>query len=125
MQTPEEVVREYFAALSSGDLQRTLAVFSTDAAVMADGFDTTVGLDALRNMYDQIFGRARIDETPRIERALQSDGLAVVRTSSSGTIKQLESGTTSEVAFREVFALQQSSEGWRIAEYMFNSQPAS
>ena len=125
MQTPEEVVREYFAALSSGDLQRTLAVFSTDAAVMADGFDTTVGLDALRNMYDQVLGRARIDETPRIERALQSDGLAVVRTSSSGTIKQLESGTTSEVAFREVFALQQSSEGWRIAEYMFNSQPAS
>lgn len=124
MRTPEEVVGDYFTALSSSDLERTVGLFADDAAVMADGFETAIGPDELRAVYEGVFARARIEEHPQFDRTLQADDLAVVRTHSSGTITQLESGTATDVSPRELFVLRRSGDGWLIVEYIFNSGPA-
>jgi len=49
--------------------------------------------------------------------------LAVVWSALGGTVRH-QSGPTTIVDHRELFALHRSSEGWRITDYTFNSPAA-
>jgi uncharacterized protein (TIGR02246 family) len=120
MDSPPDVVRAYFAALSGSDLQAVLELFDEEAVVTASGMETAAGKDALRATYEGTFSRVRIKEKPEVDRVLESDGLAAVETHSSGTVTQIESGEATEVGFRELFVLRRSDDRWRIVDYMFN-----
>jgi uncharacterized protein (TIGR02246 family) len=120
IETPEGVVRAYFDALRSPDVDATVALFADDAIVVAPGFDTAAGAAQIRATYEGTFASMRIDEQVEIDGTREAGDLAVVRTHSHGTVTQLESGAASDAGFRELFVLRRASDRWRIAEYMFN-----
>ena len=124
MNTPEDVVRAYFAALNSSDVDGIVGLFEDDGVVMADEFETATGSADIRAMYEGTLARVRIRAEVDVDRILEGDELAAAQTHSADTVTQLESGTTINASYREVFVLRRSSDGWRIADYMFNSPAA-
>jgi uncharacterized protein (TIGR02246 family) len=126
MNTPEDVVRGYFAAFNSSDVDGIVALFADDAVVMAHEFETATGTAQIRAAFEGAFARVRIQETIDVDRIVERGELAVAQTHSTGTLTVLESGTTLELSYRELFVLRRLSDGWRITDYMFNSAaPAS
>jgi uncharacterized protein (TIGR02246 family) len=120
--SPEGIVREYFAALSQGDVESVVSLFADDGTVMAEGMSTASGTSALRAVYEYAAASMRIQEVCTVDSVVRDASVAAVRTHSAGTLTILESGTTRHVAFRELFVLRLTNGGWRILEYMFNAE---
>jgi uncharacterized protein (TIGR02246 family) len=123
MNTPEDVVRGYFAAFNSSDVDGIVALFADDAVVMAHEFETAAGSAQIRAAFESALG-ACIEEAIDVDRIVERGELAVAQTHSTGTLTVLESGATIELSYRELFVLRRSSDGWRITDYMFNSAAA-
>jgi uncharacterized protein (TIGR02246 family) len=122
--TPEDVVRAYFAAINDSNVDEIVTLFADDGALMADYYQTATGTAAIRVTYEGAFAAMKMQHELHLDRVLESGDLAVVRIVSTGTVTLLEPGTTTAQNHREIFVLRRSSKGWRITDYMFNSPAA-
>lgn len=120
---PEGVVAQYFAAFNAGSAADVVALFTDDAVVAADAMPTTVGSAALRATYEGFFATMQVTEQETVDRTSLGDGVAVVRTHSTGTAIDHISGERTQLQLRELFGLRRTPAGWRISDYLFNSEP--
>ena len=119
--TPVEVVHGYFAALNSSDVQGIVALFAEDAVLMADDYSSATGRGEIRAAFEGAFTAMKMQQECHVDHVVERDGIAVVRTHSTGMLTLLGPGTTLDQNHRELYVLRRSTEGWRITDYMFNS----
>lgn len=123
--TPEDVVREYFAAFNAESLDEILSLFSDDAVVAAEGMPTTSGPAALRGLYEGFFAAFSVTERETVDSSLIGGGVALVQAHSTGTMANKATGDRTDLALREMFGLRPVADRWRICQYLFNYAPAS
>ena len=121
--SPEDTVRRYFAAFNACSVADVLAVFTDEAVVAADGMPTASGSVALRALYEPFFTTMQVTEQETIERISVGSDIAVVRAHSTGTATNRATGEQPALQLRELFGLRRTPTGWRIEEYLFNSDP--
>jgi ketosteroid isomerase-like protein len=124
MNSPEAVVRAYFTALNSSDLEGILAVFADDGEIMADERPTALGLSQLRGLFTGIFQALGFARELHIDRILEEGDVAIAQTHTTGTLNLLAPDTALELVSREIFVLRRTGSEWRIVDYMFNRPEA-
>lgn len=73
----------------------------------------------MRAGYEQVFGAVGFDVTLTIHDAEEAGDWAWVRTSSTGTMKILESGADIPEGNNELFVLRRDGGDWKIHRYLF------
>ena len=122
-QTPaiSHVVASYMDRLNAADAQGLADLFAIDGTVMAPEVPTATGRDALLSFFDRIVAAMRFGRELHIDEVHAAGALAVVRCHTTGTSTRREPGITVEAESRELFALVDGPDGWRIQAYCFNS----
>ena len=119
------VLKAYESALNASDVAQVEALYTPDGVFMPAGFPTAEGQDAVRASYAAIFGMIQLSVLFTIEEIGVQGDLAFARTRSGGTVKVLATGTSAPEENRELFVLQRTGEGWKIARYLFNKSSQS
>jgi uncharacterized protein (TIGR02246 family) len=117
------VIQAYGDSLRLDDVDAVVDLFTTDAAVMADGFPAAVGRAQITDTYASALASVGMDYTYEFDQVETRGDTAVARTRSSGTTTVRASGQTSPGRYRELFVLRRGQAGWRISAYMFQPQP--
>lgn len=117
------VIEAYAERLRESDVGAILGLYTDDAAVMQPEYETALGSSAIAVRYEEAFAACTMNETFEFERILVDNDLASVRTRSSGQITLKATGEILPVRYRELFVLERVADEWRIAEYMFQSEP--
>lgn len=122
MSAIEETVRAYFDALDSSAPKAAAAVFSDDGVIMPHEMASLYGPDAIRTTFDSLFQTVQIHcKSVHFDRMADHGSWAIAETHSDEIVTVLADGTPNPCRFRELFVLTMTDDGWRIAEYMFNS----
>ena len=119
------VVAAYMDRLNAADVQGLVALFATDGTVMAPEAPTVRGHDALLRYFEQVLTAMRFGRELHVDEVQADGGLAVVRCHTTGTVTRRGPGVTVEAESRELFALIDGPDGWRIQMYVFNSPSAA
>jgi uncharacterized protein (TIGR02246 family) len=118
----EDVIHRYEVALNDNDLEGVVALYTADAAVLAPNAPTAVGSSAVRDAYTAIFDAIDLDLTFSIaDVKVVSPSWAIVRSTSSGTITVNANGAEVPSSNQELFVLQCTGDGWKLARYAFSS----
>jgi len=121
---PSTVVAAYMDRLNAADVEGLAALFAPDGTVMAPGMPTVTGREGLVRFFDQILTAMRFGRELHIDEVHAHGDIAVVRCHTTGTVTRREPGLTVEAESRELFALLDGQDGWRIQAYAFNSPAA-
>lgn len=123
---PQEVVQAYFAAGNNSSVDAAVALFTDDAVVMAEGWETATGRTEIQSLLARVLSPTAFRRNLQVDvdDVLQSHDVAAIRTHSTGTMARLEYGATVDLPYRELFVLRLSGGSWLIAAYMFNSATA-
>ena len=122
MSAIEETVRAYFDALDGSDPKAAAAVFTDDGVIMPHEMGTLYGPGAIQTTFEGFFEAVQIRcKAVHVDRVVDHGSWAVVETHSDEVVTVLAEGTPTPCQYRELFILQMTDDGWRIAEYMFNS----
>jgi uncharacterized protein (TIGR02246 family) len=119
--SPVAVISAYFEALNRSDPDALASLFDDDGVFMGDRAPSVSGREKIRGMAAEAFAAMRIDHQFDVDRVDANNGFAAVRTHSAGTLTMLATGTVIENAHRELFVLRDRGDGWRIADYMYNT----
>ena len=94
--------------------------YDNDSVVMAQHFPATIGLDAIKSLYEIIFKTIslRVDFTIHEIHEGASEW-AWARTSSAGTQTVHATGAKSKEGNSELFVFKKTEEEWKIARYCF------
>lgn len=114
------VLKTYADALRDQDLGAALGCFTTDAAVMAQGAPTAQG-PAVRDLYGQIVGAAKLDIAFTVDLILEGER-PVAFIHSDGTQTDVSSGSSSTEANREAFVFARQGGELKITHYLFNTR---
>ncbi|WP_428427151.1 YybH family protein [Pararhizobium sp.] len=119
----EHVLRTYEKALNGSDTDAVMQLYAPDGVFMPQHSPSSVGADAVRTAYQNVFGAIRLSVRFDIAEIVQvAPEWAFARTNSSGTVTILANGQTSAEANQELFVLQKlSSADWKIARYGFST----
>lgn len=121
MTTPKATVVTYFEKLNGSDAAGLAALFTDDGAFMGNGVPTASGRDDIRTFAAGAFRAATHTHEYEVDRVEEADQLAVVQTHSSATVRPADGGEPSYSSHRSMFVLRRTGDGWRIAQYMYNS----
>ncbi len=125
MSTAEDGIRSvlarYEAALNTSDAAAAAACYTSDGVFMPTTLPTAAGRD-LEGAYRQIFEAIALDVSFTVDELVVSDTIAYALTRSIGTQTDHATATTADEANRELFVFHETSDGWRIARYMFNKE---
>ena len=118
----ESTMAAYNAALNGGDTAAVLPLYAEGGVFMAPYGQSSVGKDAVKVAYDQVFAELKFDVKFNIAEIVQmAPNWAFVRTNSAGTTLHHSSGKTTSEANQELFVLERGGDGrWRIARYSFS-----
>lgn len=115
----------YRNALIKSDVTACAACYADSGVVMAQGFQSQVGITAVKKWYELCFSLISLDVVFDIEEVVvTSDTFAFARTSSAGSQTRLASGEKSQEANQELFVLERVGSAWKIARYCFSSTKA-
>jgi uncharacterized protein (TIGR02246 family) len=117
------VIEAYGDKLRLDDVDAVVDLFTTDAAIVADGFPTAVGRAQITEIYGSALASVGMDYTYEFDQVETKGDTAVARTTSSGTTTVRASGKTSPGHYRELFVLRRGQAGWKISFYMYQPQP--
>jgi ketosteroid isomerase-like protein len=109
--------------LAAADVAGVVSQFTGHAAAMQPGLETVVGGQQLTATYDAAFENMRLDFTSRFEDITVHGDLAAVRATSQGTITIRATGETQPALLRQLFVLERTGAGWKIAQYMYQQMP--
>ena len=117
------LLARYEQSLNSSDAALAASCYAPDGKFMPATLPTANGAE-IEGAYRQIFDVIRLDVTFTIdELEVTSDHTAYALTRSSGTQTVLGTGDQTAESNREMFLLRHVDTGWKIARYMFNTQP--
>ncbi|GLS32666.1 conserved hypothetical protein [Mesorhizobium albiziae] len=117
-------LKNYEQALNKSDVDAVMKLYAKDAVFMPQYSLPSVGRDAIRTAYENVFKAIKLNIVFKIDevRPLAADW-AYARTRSNGTVKVLASdqGPGPE-ANQELFVFHREDDGqWRIARYIFST----
>jgi uncharacterized protein (TIGR02246 family) len=117
------LIKAYGDSLRLGDVEAIADLFTTEAAIMADGFPTAGGRTQITAIYTSALSSVGMDYTYEFDQVEVAGDTAVARTRSSGTTTVRACGQTSPGRYRELFVLRRGQAGWKISVYMYQPQP--
>lgn len=116
----KELLFAYRDALNASSTDQVIPLYTTDGVFMPTGFPTSVGSDQVRQAYDGVFSMIKLNIEFFIDEVQIDGDHAFARTTSRGTTLIHATGATVPEENRELFVLQRTGGGWKIARYMFN-----
>jgi uncharacterized protein (TIGR02246 family) len=116
------VMASYNDALNTGSTDAALALYGEDGVFMPPYSQSSVGKEAVRKAYDEVFQELKFNVRFTIaELVVMTPGWAFVRTNSAGTTGHASTGRTTAEANQELFLFRKDGDGkWRIARYSFS-----
>ena len=117
------VIEAYGDRLAAADVAGVVSHFTGNAAAMQPGLETVVGSQQLTASYDTALENMRLDFTFRSDDITVQGDLAAVRATSQGTITIRATGETQPARLRQLFVLERTGAGWKIAHYMYQLMP--
>lgn len=119
----EHVLRTYERALNAGDTDAVMKLYAPDGVFMPPNSPSSVGADAVRAAYVNVFNAIRLAVSFDIVEIVQiAPEWAFARTNSAGTVAIRANGQNGAEANQELFVLQKlGSSDWKIARYSFST----
>lgn len=116
----EQLLFAYRDALNASDVAAVLKLYTADGVFMPSNAPTSIGSEQVKGAYEFVFGNIKLNIEFFIDEIVVNGEYAFARTTSKGTTLIHASGETVPEENRELFVLQKTSGGWKIARYMFN-----
>lgn len=116
----KELLFNYRDALNASSTDQVIPLYTTDGVFMPTGFPSAVGADQVRQAYDGVFVNIKLNIEFFIDEIVVDGNHAFARTTSKGTTLIHATGETVPEENRELFVLERTDSGWKIARYMFN-----
>ena len=119
----ERVLRTYEQALNTSDTAAVMNLYAPDGVFMPQHSPSSVGTEAVRTAYANVFGTIKLSVRFDIAEIVQvSPEWSFARTNSAGTVTIKASGQTLAEANQELFVLRKLTSGeWKIARYSFST----
>ena len=112
----------YESALNGSDTEAVMRLYAPDGVFMAQNFQSSIGADAVRKAYDQVFRTIKLTVKFAVQEVHQvAPEWAFARTNSAGTVRVNATGTTSAEGNQELFVFQKIGGSWKIARYCFST----
>lgn len=116
----EKLLFSYRDALNASDVNKVLPLYSNDGVFMPSNAPSAVGKEQVKGAYEFVFKTIQLRIEFYIDEIVVDGDFAFARTTSKGTTFIHTNGQTVPEENRELFVLQKSNDGWKIARYMFN-----
>ena len=116
----KELLFAYRDALNASSTDQVIRLYTADGVFMPTGFPTSIGTEQVRQAYDGVFSMIKLNIEFFIDEVEVDGDHAFARTTSRGTTLIHATGETVPEENRELFVLQRTEGGWKIARYMFN-----
>lgn len=116
----KELLFAYRDALNASSTDQVIPLYTTDGVFMPTGFLTAIGTEQVRQAYDGVFANIKLSIEFFIDEVEVDGDHAFARTTSRGSTLIRATGDTVPEENRELFVLQRTEGGWKIARYMFN-----
>lgn len=122
-QQPEfqRLLVEYDAALTSGDVDSILRLYSQEPVFMPEYAPAAVGRAAVRKAYEWVFATLKLNGQFHLHEGEVLGDRAWIRTSSTGRFTVISTGVEADVANNEFFLFRREHGSWKIHRYMFTS----
>ena len=118
----EQLLSKYEQALNASDVTGAVQLYTDDGVFMAPENPAAVGTEILGKAYTGVFQAIALKlKFQIVETKLLSPESAVLRTTSTGTVKILANGAEVPSSNQELFVLRKTNGQWKIARYAFNS----
>jgi uncharacterized protein (TIGR02246 family) len=118
----EQLLNKYEQALNTSDVNAAVQLYTPDGVFMAPEHPAAVGTSVLAQAYTGVFQEISLKLKFQItETQLLSPEWAMLRTTSTGTVRILANGAQIPGSNQELFLLRQTDGQWKIARYAFNS----
>jgi uncharacterized protein (TIGR02246 family) len=116
------VLAEYQDALNQSDTDAVMKLYASDGVFMPQHFPSSVGADAVRKAYLDVFEAITLRVEFKVAEVLQiAPDWAIARTNSAGTAKVNATGDGGPEANQELFVFQKINDAWKIARYCFST----
>lgn len=115
-----QLLLTYRDALNASSVDQVMPLYTTDGVFMPTGFPTATGTEQVRSAYEGVFSMIQLNIAFFIDEIEVDGDHAFARTTSKGTTLIHATGQTVPEENRELFVLQRTNAGWKIARYMFN-----
>lgn len=118
----EQVLNKYEQALNASDVNAAVQLYTDDGVFMAPENPAAVGTKVLGLAYAGVFQAIGLKlKFQVVENKLLSPEWAMLRTTSTGTVKILANGAEVPGSNQELFLLRKVNGDWKIARYSFSS----
>src|SRR5438477_7767173 len=118
----EQLLNKYEQALNTSDVNAAVQLYTDDGVFMAPENPTAIGTKALQEAYTGVFQAIALKLKFQIaETKLLSPEWAMLRTTSTATVKILANGAEIPGSNQELFLLRKTNGQWKIARYSFSS----
>jgi uncharacterized protein (TIGR02246 family) len=123
----EQLLGSYEAALNAGDVPGVLKVYGPDPVVMTAERPAAVGAPAVEEFYTGTFRAIDLDLDFKVEEVkVLGHDWAMLRSTSTGTMKINANGAEIPSSFQELFLVRKDGGKWKFVRYFFTStQPAA
>jgi len=119
----EGVLADYEDALNASDTDKVLTLYAADGVFMPQHSQPSVGADAIRVAYDNVFAAITLNVDFQIDEISQiAPNWAFARTRSEGFATINATGDKAPEANQELFVFAKTDSGdWKIARYIFTT----
>ncbi len=124
----EEMEAQYASAITSGDLEAILALYSDKGAHLVPNQPASIGKSAIRTLWEERFAQSVYESTQTVEEVRVSGDLAVSRTNIKGTTTLKDGSEPNAFNLKALIIYERQSDGsWKRAWSIYNSNtpPAS
>ncbi|KAK1823695.1 hypothetical protein LTR12_001881 [Friedmanniomyces endolithicus] len=117
----KKTLNAYRDNLVASNVEGCVNLYASDGVLMAPGYETQVGHDAVKQWYTNIRKLVTLDVEFDIHEAVAiTEEYGFARTSSAGTLKINATGVTRKEANQELFVMKKVEGEWKIARYCFS-----
>ncbi|KAK1006385.1 hypothetical protein LTR54_006909 [Friedmanniomyces endolithicus] len=117
----KKTLNAYRDNLVASNVEGCVNLYASDGVLMAPGYETQVGPDAVKQWYTNIRKLVTLDVEFDIHEAVAiTEEYGFARTSSAGMLKINATGVTRKEANQELFVMKKVEGEWKIARYCFS-----
>ena len=117
----QKIMDKYAAALTAGDVETLVGLYSPKGVFMREEMKAVVGLDALRTAYKEVFATLKMDLQFTIREAEEAGDMAWLRSVSKGTVKVLKTGVETKQGYNQLVVFRKEAGAWKIRAYLYGS----
>lgn len=115
----QKILETYSAALDTNDAEALVSLYSSDGVFMAEGAKAAIGPDSLRTAYKSIFAKLKVALKFTVQESGHSGDLGWTRALSTGTVKVLATGASTQQSFNLLAVFRREAGTWKIRSYIY------